>query len=84
MEELNLVDKECPEPFLRTVGKLMQMKEGRLKVVYRDPKCDEMIMQAVDLMGCKLVEHKQDGNVFEVVLEKVSDEKPKDVKLSGC
>jgi TusA-related sulfurtransferase len=85
MEELNLVGKECPEPFLKVAAKLMQMKEGTLKIMFNDPKCDEMILQAIELMDCKIIEHSKNGETFTLVLEKkLGENKMKKVNLTGC
>lgn len=70
MEELDLVNLECPEPFMKVAAKLMTMKGGVIKVRFRDPKCDDMIMEAVKLMDCRVIEHRNDNGVYTLVLEK--------------
>ncbi|MEM4095696.1 MAG: sulfurtransferase TusA family protein [Metallosphaera sp.] len=86
MEELNLLDLECPEPFMRVAARLMKMKEGKLKVTFRDPKCDEMIMEAVKLMDCKVLEHSSNNGTFTLVLEKSNapGNENKVQELGGC
>ncbi|BDC17236.1 sulfurtransferase TusA family protein [Acidianus sp. HS-5] len=87
MEELNLVNLECPEPFLKVSAKIMEMKNGeQLKVFYKDPKCDEMLMQLTTLANCQVLQHEEKEGVFTLVLEKKKEEK-KRVDLSdftGC
>ncbi|EZQ07015.1 MULTISPECIES: sulfurtransferase TusA family protein [Acidianus] len=80
MEELNLVDMECPEPFLKTAAKLMTMKKGSIKVVFKDPKCDDMIMEALKLMECKIISHVEKNGIFEIVIEK-EDKKTNNEKV---
>ncbi|ABP95719.1 MULTISPECIES: sulfurtransferase TusA family protein [Metallosphaera] len=86
MEELNLLDLECPEPFMKVAAKLMKMKEGRLKVMFKDPKCDDMIMEAVKLMDCKVIEHVSQNGTYTLVLEKRSSSgnEGKVQELGGC
>lgn len=83
MEELNLVNLECPEPFLKASAKLMSIKSGILKIVYRDPKCDDMIMEVLKLMECKILEHTQDNGVYTIVVEKQDENNTKNIELSG-
>lgn len=86
MEELNLTELECPEPFLKASAKLMSMKSGVLKIIYKDPKCDEMIMEVLKLMECKILEHSQNNGVYTVIVEKGGESgSTKNVKLDrGC
>jgi Predicted redox protein, regulator of disulfide bond formation len=87
VEELNLINLECPEPFMKVAAKLMTMKGGTLKVTFKDPKCDEMIIEAVKLMDCKILEHKNDNGVYTLVLEKTRQDtrEDKSVKeLGSC
>ncbi|AWS00109.1 sulfurtransferase TusA family protein [Metallosphaera hakonensis] len=86
MEELNLLDLECPEPFMKVAAKLMKMKQGRLKILFKDPKCDDMIMEAVKLMDCKVLEHRSQEGTYVLVLEKnpSSSNENKVQELGGC
>ncbi|ARM76656.1 sulfurtransferase TusA family protein [Acidianus manzaensis] len=83
MEELNLVNSECPEPFLKASAKLMSMKAGSLKIIFNDPKCDDMIMEVLKLMDCKILEHSQNNGTFIIVVEKGEESTSKKVELSG-
>ncbi|AWR97873.1 sulfurtransferase TusA family protein [Acidianus sulfidivorans JP7] len=83
MEELNLVNFECPEPFLKASAKLMSMKSGSLKIIFNDPKCDEMIMDVLKLMDCKILEHSENNGTFTIIVEKGEESNTKNVKLSG-
>ncbi|MEJ2771554.1 MAG: sulfurtransferase TusA family protein [Sulfolobaceae archaeon] len=85
MEIIDATSAECPEPFMKTVAKLMGMKEGAVKVMFKDPKCVDMITEAVKLMDCKIVENTNKDGVYTMVIEKTSSSKElKDVKVGGC
>lgn len=86
MEELNLVSLECPEPFLKVSAKIMEMKGGeQLKVLYKDPKCDEMLLQLMDLANCKVLQHEKKDGVFTLIIEKKGEKKKVDLSdFTGC
>ncbi|MDT7876211.1 MAG: sulfurtransferase TusA family protein [Sulfolobaceae archaeon] len=86
METIDATSLECPEPFMKTVAKLMGMKEGTLKVMFKDPKCVDMITEAVKLMDCNILENKNDNGVFIMVIEKKASANSSNVdkiKVSG-
>ncbi|AOL15544.1 oxidoreductase [Sulfolobus sp. A20] len=86
VEELDLTSLECPEPFMKVVAKLMKMDSGELKIRYKDPKCREMILEAMKLMNCQVLEDKQANGIFSMHIkkEKSSMDKPnKKVELTG-
>ncbi len=86
MEELNLIDLECPEPFLKVSAKIMEMKGGeQLKVFYKDPKCDEMLMQLMTLANCEVLQHEENKGVFTLLIEKKNEKKKVDLNdFTGC
>ncbi|BCU69127.1 sulfurtransferase TusA family protein [Stygiolobus caldivivus] len=85
MEVIDATSAECPEPFMKTVAKLMGMKEGVVKVIFKDPKCVDMIAEAVKLMECKIIENTNKDGIYTMVIEKPSTSKEvKDVKVGGC
>ncbi|AAY79553.1 sulfurtransferase TusA family protein [Sulfolobus acidocaldarius] len=85
VEVIDATKLECPEPFMKTVAKLMGMKEGTVKVMFKDPKCVDMIVEAVKLMDCNVLENTKQGDVFSITIQKTSSSKtPKEIKASGC
>lgn len=85
MEVIDATNSECPEPFMKTVAKLMNMKSGSLKILFKDPKCVDMISEAVKLMDCKILETTNQNGVYTMVIEKGENGKEvKDIKLGGC
>ena len=85
MEIIDATSAECPEPFMKTVAKLMGMKEGVVKVMFKDPKCVDMILEAVKLMDCKVLENSNNNGIYTIVIEKTGGAKEvKDVKVGGC
>lgn len=84
MEELNLVNLECPEPFLKASAKLMSIKSGILKIIFKDPKCDDMIMEVLKLMECKILEHSENNGIYTIVVEKPEESNTgKNIEISG-
>ena len=85
MEIIDATNLECPEPFMKTVAKLMSIKSGTIKVMFKDPKCVDMITEAVKLMDCKIIESTNQNGVYVMVIEKGENSKEiKDVRLGGC
>ncbi|BAB66982.1 sulfurtransferase TusA family protein [Sulfurisphaera tokodaii] len=85
MEVVDATNAECPEPFMKTVAKLMSIKSGSVKVLFKDPKCVDMIKEAINLMNCKIIELTNQNGVYLMIIEKGEDSKEiKDVKLGGC
>jgi len=85
MEIIDATNSECPEPFMKTVAKLMSIKSGAVKVMFKDPKCVDMITEAVKLMDCKISETTNQNGVYTMIIEKGENSKEiKDVKLGGC
>jgi len=87
IEETDLTSFECPEPFMKVVTKLMKIENGELKIRYKDPKCREMLLEAMKLMNCKVLEDSQQNGIFFMYIKKESSssEKPKKIELSsGC
>jgi TusA-related sulfurtransferase len=88
MEVLDLTNLECPEPFMKTIAKLMGMKAGSLKVIFKDKKCNDMIVEAVNLLKCKIVEASENNGIYTLIIEKVPEGKSGKAvslsKLGGC
>ncbi|ACP35225.1 conserved hypothetical protein [Sulfolobus islandicus Y.G.57.14] len=85
IEEMDLTSFECPEPFMKVVAKLMKIENGELKIRYKDPKCREMLLEAMKLMNCKVLEDSQQDGIFfmHIKKESSSSEKPKKIELTG-
>lgn len=85
MEIIDATNTECPEPFMKAVAKLMSIKSGSVKVIFKDPKCIDMITEAVKLMDCRILETLNNNGVYTMVIEKGESSKDiKEVKLGGC
>ncbi|MEM0362856.1 MAG: sulfurtransferase TusA family protein [Sulfolobaceae archaeon] len=86
IEEMDLTSLECPEPFMKVVAKLMKMENGELKIKYKDPKCREMLLEAIKLMNCQVLEDFKQNNIFYMHIKKEgSSNKSTKVELtSGC
>ncbi|BDB97984.1 sulfurtransferase TusA family protein [Saccharolobus caldissimus] len=83
-EELDLTSLECPEPFMKVVAKLMKMDSGELKIKYKDPKCREMLLEAMKLMNCQVLEDAKQNDIFYMHIKKEgSVDKPKKLELTG-
>ena len=86
MEIIDATKFECPEPFMKTVAKLMSLKAGTIKVIFKDPKCVDMISEAAKLLDCKISEIGNQNGIYTMIIEKEENNKKeiKDVKLNGC
>ncbi|MEM0373367.1 MAG: sulfurtransferase TusA family protein [Sulfolobaceae archaeon] len=82
METLDLTTLECPEPFMKTISKLMSMKNGILKVIFKDKKCNDMIIEAVTLLKYKILESSENNGIYTLVIEKTETKKEKGVSIS--
>ncbi|WP_338602015.1 sulfurtransferase TusA family protein [Sulfolobus tengchongensis] len=82
-EEMDLTSLECPEPFMKVVGKLMKMERGELKIKYKDPKCRDMLLEAMKLMNCEVLEDLQQNGIYFMHIKKESSDKPRKLELTG-
>ncbi len=87
MEEMDLTELECPGPFMKVATKLMTDKNLELRVLFRDVRCRNMILDAAKLVKCDILEDRNENGVFIISLRKNSSNdggSQGEIKLGGC
>ncbi len=67
---VDCINQNCPMPLVNTRAAIMKSKKGDIiKVIGTHPQSFEEIPMALDAMGKKIIEKRQEGNKWYIVFE---------------